>query len=123
MANTLYGQAKLHFRGNPVNKLTSASYRAESGLQPVNLMNEGLDGFSIGSGMVTLEWSGPIPATGTEHPYGTAHASHEDVDMQYTRGAESYAGTGKLMSYEETQSDNEVLTFTCTWQGRLGAPE
>jgi hypothetical protein len=119
MPNTNYAQAKLHFRGNPVNKLTSCAWRGESGLQVVNLMNEGLDGFSIGSGSCTIEWSFPIPATGAEHPYETAFVNKEDVDLQYTRGNKSYAGTGKIMTYEESQSDNEVLSGTATWQGKL----
>lgn len=116
---TLYGQAKLHYNGNPVNKITSASWRGESGLQPVNLMNEGLDGFSIGSGMSTIEWSGPIPKEGPEHSYRRDFTEHRDVEMQYTSGAESYAAVGKIITYEESQSDNEVLSFTATWQGRL----
>lgn len=115
----LYGQAKLHFRGNPINKIASCSWEGDAGLQPVNLMNEGLDGFSIGSGSSTIKWSFPIPQTGPEHPYRQAFINKEDVDLQYTSGAESYAATGKLTNYEESQSDNEVLTGNCTWLGPL----
>ena len=120
MANTIYGQAKVFYNAAPITKITSVTYTPNPGIQPVSIMNEGLDGFSIGSGDTQIEVGFAIPATGTEFDFSRDLALHIDVRLQYSRGDKAFAGVGKLTAYSETQSDNEVLSGSFTWQGKLG---
>jgi hypothetical protein len=119
MANTVYAQARVFYNSQPITKLNSVTYTPNPGIQPVNIMNEGLDGFTIGSGDVQIEVGFTIPSTGTEFDFDGDARGHIDVELQYSRGDKSYAGVGKIIAYNETQSDNEALTGTFTWQGPL----
>ena len=119
MANVIYGQMRAFYNGTAMEQNTSISMRTESGIVPVETMLEGLAGFTIGSGRVTLEIAYNIPATGTEFDFQEDAAEHIDVLMQISRGGKSYAGIGKIENVDENQSSGETLSGTFTWIGPL----
>lgn len=84
-------------------------------------MNEGLGGFTPGSGDVTLEIGFAIPIGGQEFPYQRKCADGEYVTMQVPIGGDQYSGLGKLLTCEISQSANGNTEGSCTWTGELAA--
>lgn len=119
MANVIYGQLRAFYNGTAAEEITSISMRTESGIVPVETMLEGLSGFTIGSGRVTLEIGYNIPATGSEFDFQQDCANKVDVQLQISYGGKEYAAIGKIESNEVSQSSGETLTGSFTWIGPL----
>lgn len=100
-------------------ELTSISLKTESGQQPVNLLNEGLGGFTPGSGAVTLDLGFTIPIGGTEVPYQQDCANGAYVTFQVGVGSVGYIGKGKLMSVDVGQDTGSASHGTAQWHGEL----
>jgi hypothetical protein len=104
-------------------EITSLSMATNSGQQRVDLMNEGLGGFTPGSGDVTLEIGFAIPVGGQEFPYQRKCADGDFVTMQVPIGGDQYSGLGKIITCEISQSANGNTEGTCTWTGELAAAQ
>jgi hypothetical protein len=104
-------------------QLTSISHKTESGQQPVNLLNEGLGGFTPGSGSCTISLGFTIPIGGTEVPYQQDAANGAYVTFQIGVGSVAYIGTGKIMNVDIGQETGSASHGTCEWHGELKAME
>lgn len=100
-------------------EITSISMTTNSGQQRVDLLNEGLGGFTPGSGDVSLRLGFAVPVGGQDYPWQQKCANGEYVTMQVIVGAEQYAGLGKILDVEISQSVNGNTEGTANWLGQL----
>lgn len=121
MAVQDYAQLKLFLNQNYAVQITSLRRRTASGQQPVDLLNEGLGGFTPGSGNVTLEIGYATPLGGTEFPYQETCAAGDYVDVQLVQGPKSFIGRGKFMDDDVNQSTNSNTAGVINWMGPLSA--
>lgn len=119
MALRNYARNKALADGNELTQVTSLQMTTSSGNQVVNLMTEGLGGFTDGSGMVSIEIGYAIPIGGTEFPYQSKVANKEFVTLQFVSGANQYIGTGKFDEDSFSQSADSNAEGTVTWIGEL----
>lgn len=123
MALQDYAQIKAFYNGSPITQITSCRLTTNSGNVRVDLMNEGLGGFTNGTGDVTIEIGFAVPLGGLEFDYQQDAANHEYVDMQVFIGRASYAGRGKIETNDISQSTGAAIEGTFTWVGELAAFE
>ncbi len=114
-----YAQLKGFYNGSPIINITSLSVNTEAGNQRVELMGEGLGGWTTGSGAVTVEVGFVVPIGGQEFDFQQDCATHAFVDLQVFVGRNSYAGRGKLDSVNISQGTGAVTEGTFTWSGEL----
>lgn len=119
MALNDYARARVFFNGLKLQQITSAQMETDGGQQPVNLLDEGLSGFTPGAGSVTLTIGYAIPRDGTEEPFQETCAVGRYATLQYGRGDKDYVGTGKIMNVSESQSTGANLEGTFTWMGKI----
>lgn len=100
-------------------EITSIELTTNSGQQRVDLLNEGLGGFTPGSGDVTISLGFAVPIGGLEFPYQQKCADGEFVTMQIPIGADQYTGNGKIIDVTISQSVNANVEGTLTWTGEL----
>jgi len=100
-------------------EITSISMTTNSGQQRVDLLNEGLGGFTPGSGDVTLRIGFAVPVGGQDYPWQQKCAQGAYVTLQIIVGAEQYSGLGKFLDVEISQSANANTEGTATWLGQL----
>lgn len=123
MAMQDYATLKVFLNGSPITQLTSISKSQSNGQQRIDLLNEGLGGFTPGPGEVTIEIGYPIPIGGPEFDYDGMNARAEFVDMQLFQGRFSYAGRGKITETRVSQSTGAAAEGSATWVGELKPPE
>lgn len=123
MALNEYAKLPLFLDGTHITQLTSVEYEIDGGQQRVDLLHEGLGGFTPGSGSVTVNVGFAVPIGGVEYPYLKRIAAGQYVDLQLGMGSESYAGRGKIMNARVSQSVNSSVEGTMTWMGEFGSPE
>lgn len=116
-----YARIKIFIDGTELVQVTSVRYRTESGNQPVNLLNEGLGGFTPGSGMSSIEIGYAIPLGGQEHKFQQNCANREYVTIQLVIGGETFVGTGKYETTEVSQSASASVEGSASWMGELAA--
>ena len=100
-------------------EVTSIQMTTNSGQQRVDLLNEGLAGFTPGSGDVSLQVGFAVPKGGQEYPWQEKCANGEYVSMQVILGATQYVGLGKFMDVSINQSVNASVEGTANWVGEL----
>ncbi len=100
-------------------QITSVSHTTDAGQQPVNLLNEGLGGFTPGTGKCTMKIDFAIPIGGTEVPYQQDCANGAYVTLQLGVGPVSYIGTGKIQTVDIGQSTGAAAQGTANWEGEL----
>jgi len=100
-------------------EVTSIQMTTNSGQQRVDLLNEGLAGFTPGSGDVSLQVGFAVPKGGQEYPWQQKCANGEYVSMQVILGATQYVGLGKFMDVSINQSVNASVEGTANWVGEL----
>ena len=118
-----YATLTVFLNGQNLQQLTSAEATFDSGQQRVELLNEGLGGFTPGSGSVTISLGFAIPIGGTEDTYLARCVAGEYVTMQLGIGAEQYVGTGKITNVSISQSVGAASEGTLEWTGQFKAPE
>jgi len=118
-----FAQIGLMYGGNELKMLTSVKMTTDSGQQPVDLLNEGLSGFTPGSGRVTVDIGYAVPIGGPEAPYQQDCAAGSFVTLQVFEGALSYIGKGKIINNEVGQSTNNPMEGSCQWMGPLAPIE
>lgn len=119
MALNDYSQLAATMDGNPLTQVTSISMTTNSGDQRVDLLNEGLGGFTPGSGDVTIEIGYVIPIAGTEDEFQQKCARRDFVTMQVWRAGKSYMGHGKILTDQFSQSVNGSVEGSFTWTGEV----
>jgi len=102
-----------------MSKLTSVSMRHESGQQPIDLLGEGLAGFTPGSGRVQISFNYSVPIGGAEFDFASAVAEGGYHTVQITVGSKTYVGTGKFMDNDISQSVNSATEGSTSWLGEL----
>ena len=112
-----YAQFKAFVNGAPAINVTSIGIVTESGVQPVQLLGEGLGGWTSGSGQVTIELGILVPIGGQEHPYQQMAANEEFVDFQVFVGRDTYNGRGKFTNVNLTHSTDSPASGTVTFIG------
>jgi hypothetical protein len=107
------------YNGNALNWVTSIHHTTNSGQQRIDLLNEGLAGFTPGSGDCELEIGYAVPIGGPEATYQEDCANGTYVTFQMSLGAVSYIGRGKIMNNKVGQSNNANTEGTCSWIGEM----
>lgn len=123
MAQIDYSQLAVFINRNKITQVTSIAFNTEAGNVRIDLLNEGLGGFTPGSGSCTLELGIVVPAGGPEENYQAMLVAREFVDVQVSMGNVDYAGRGKFESVNLSQSVNQSLEGTVSWIGEFAAFE
>jgi hypothetical protein len=118
-----YARLAVFYNDNLLTQVTSISLTTNSGNQRVDLLNEGLGGFTPGSGDCTIEVGFVVPAGGLEEEFQQHCADREFVKMQVPVGSKDYVGKGKLDTVSISQSVNASVEGSFTWIGELAALE
>jgi hypothetical protein len=118
---TLQDGAKLayFYNGNLLEWITSLDISTDSGQNKIDLLNQGLGGFTPGSGLVTISVGFAVPIGGTEDDFQQDCANGTYVTSQVVCGKKSYIGRGKLMSCKISQSVNGSTEGSFEWTGEL----
>lgn len=116
-----YARLTVFYNQTYLTQITSVSLDTEPGQMPVNLLNEGLGGFTPGTGSCKISLGFAIPIGGTEVPYQQDSANGEYVTMQIGVGPVAYIGRGKLGPVKISQSVNAAAEGTVDWEGELKA--
>lgn len=123
MALTKFARTAIALDGTWLKFLTSASMVTDGGKTPINLLEEGLAGFSPGSGSVTVTLGYALPMGGQEYPYQQKVTRDEDVQLQIRWGAEQYAALGQLTNDEKNRNVDAPTEGTVNWTGVLDEME
>jgi hypothetical protein len=123
MALEKFARAALSLDGTWLRFITSLSMVTDGGKTPINLLEEGLAGFSIGSGSVTITAGYALPMAGQEYPFQQKVTRDEDVQAQLRWGAEQYVGLGQLTNDEKNRNVDSPTEGTVNWTGVLDEME
>lgn len=104
-------------------EMTNLEMVTNSGQQRVDVLNEGLVGFTPGSGDVTITGGFAIPIGGQEFPFQQSCVEGSIHTLQLSVGGEDYSGKGKFMDVRISQSVNANVEGSFTWTGQLSAME
>ncbi len=121
MALNDYARLACLYNGNPLTQLTSLHHTTNSGQQRVDLMNEGLGGFTPGPGDCTIEVGFAVPIGGTEDEFQEDCANGAFVTLQVPIGRKDYIGLGKIMNVSISGSTGANVEGTFSWTGELKA--
>ncbi len=119
MALQDYARLGAFYNGNALTQLTSVSIVTNSGNQRVDLMNEGLGGFTPGPGDITIEIGFAVPIGGTEDEFQEDCANRAFVTLQIPIGRKYYIGRGKIESVSISGSAGANVEGSFTWTGEL----
>lgn len=119
MALQDYARLSVFYNGNALTQITSLSHTTNSGQQRVDLMNEGLGGFTPGPGDCTVDVGYAVPIGGTEDTFQEDCTLGRFVSLQVPIGAKSYLGLGKIMTNTVSGSTGANVEGTFSWTGEL----
>lgn len=114
-----YVKLAVFYNGNALTQLSSISLTTESGQQRIDLLNEGVGGFTPGSGSCEIEVGFYVPIGGLEDAFQEDCANGAYVTLQIPIGSKDYIGRGKLMNVRISQSTGAATEGTFTWTGPL----
>lgn len=123
MALQDYARLVCWYNGNALVQVTSVSHVTNSGQERVNLLNEGLAGFTPGSGDCEIEIGYAVPIGGPEHTAQEDCAEGTYVTLQLSVGPLSYVGRGKILNNRINQSAAGAVEGSFSWLGELRAFE
>ncbi len=123
MALADYARLTVFYDGEPLTQVTSIQMTTTSGQNRVDLLVEGLGGFTPGSGDVSITIGFAVPIKGTEKPFQADCANGRFVTMQIQEGARYYIGQGKHMTEEVSSSVGSNTEGSLNWTGELKAME
>lgn len=119
MAQQDYALVKLFLNGAAVTQITRIRRMLDAQNQPIQLMNEGLGGWSHGMGISRVEWDAPVPIGGPEFDYEGIAARREFVELQVFVGRASVASLGKIQTTELEGAVGTPTAYSITWEGGL----
>lgn len=108
-------------KGNVLVAITSIEATWNSGQNRIDLLNEGLSGFTPGSGDVTIDLGFAVPIGGLEENYTEILVTGEYITMQVFIGSKDFVGNGKIITCKISQSTNEAVQGTLQWMGECKA--
>jgi hypothetical protein len=123
MALEKFARAAIALDGQWLRFVTSLSMVTDGGKTPINLLEDGLAGFSPGSGSVTITIGYAIPVGGQEYPFQQKAIRDEDVQAQLRWGGEQYVGLGQLTNDEKNRNVDSPTEGTANWTGVLDEME
>jgi len=100
-------------------EITQMTKRTENGEQQVFTLNEGLGGFTPGSGVCTVSINYVIPASGFEFNFDSACVKRGYHTLQVSAGAHDYIGEGKFLDNEISQSTGATTEGSVNWTGEF----
>jgi hypothetical protein len=118
-----YVITKLFYNNSAVTQITRVARVVKANNVAIQLLNEGLGGFTDGSGECTIEWDAPIPIGGTEFDYEGDCVAKAYVDLQFFCGSRSYAGRGKLEEAATEQAVGAAASIKVQWVGEFKPTE
>jgi len=118
-----YAIPKLFINGAPVTQITKVTRMLDAQNQPIMLMNEGLGGWSPGSGISSIEFDVPVPIGGPEFPYEQMCTSRAYVDMQVFLGGGSVASRGKFQTVQTEGASGSPSSMSIKWEGAFEPTE
>lgn len=118
-----YALIKLFINGAPMTQGTKVTRMLDAQNQPIMLMNEGLGGWSPGSGISSIEFDAPIPLGGTEFDYEGMCQRREYVDIQVFVGARSVASRGKFQTVQTEGAAGSPSSCSVKWEGAFEPTE
>lgn len=119
MALSDYARPGTFYQGNPLTQVTSLSHVTNSGNQRVDLLTEGLGGFTPGPGDCTIEVGFAVPTGGLEEDFQQDCANRAFVTMQFSIGGQYYIGQGKIDTVSISGSVGSNTEGSFTWIGEL----
>lgn len=119
MAQSDFAKLAVFVDGGYIKYITSCSLSGDAQNQRIDVLNEGLAGFSSGSGSVTINLGFVVPIGGLEIDYWGKHVRREYVEFQVWIGAQKYAGKGKIDTCEISQQVNSPTDGSLTWTGEF----
>lgn len=114
-----YARLAVAMDGNVLTNITSIDAEWNSGQNRVDLLNEGLAGFTPGSGDVTINLGFAVPIGGLEEDYVGRVVDGTLTTMQIFLGPKDYVGKGKIQNAKVSQSVNGAVEGTMSWMGQL----
>jgi hypothetical protein len=112
-----YALIQFFVNGAPVVQKTRITRSLTANRTPVNLMGEGLSGYTDGIPELTHEFDAPVPIGGHEFDYEGMLTRNEFVETQIFIGARSYAGLGVIQSAVTTQEAGGAASTAVSWTG------
>ena len=119
MALQDYARPAAFYNGDPITQATSVQTTTNSGQQRVDLLNEGLGGFTPGPGDTTISIGMAVPVGGLEISAQEDCANGEFVTMQVSIGGQYYIGQGKVQDFDISGSVGSSTEATFNWTGEL----
>jgi len=107
------------YNGSLIEKITSIHVTGKNGIIRVDVLNEGLAGFTPGSGEVTVTVNFVVPVGGLEEAFWDDMANENFVTLQVPIGPKAYLGNGKIENVEVGQSVNASVEGSFNWLGTL----
>lgn len=114
-----YARLATAMNTNVLVQITSIKATWNSGQQRVDLLLEGLAGFTPGSGDVTIDLGFAVPIGGLEEDYTGLLVQGAYVTMQVFIGGKDFTGRGKIMTCEIGQQTNASTEGTLQWLGPI----
>ena len=102
-------------------QLLSVSLRTDAGNIPVNLMNEGLAGFTDGSGSQSISITYAIPRSGMEFNFQRACVERGYHSIQISVAGQAGVFRGKFSDNEISQSADSATQGTVNFVGEFTA--
>lgn len=121
MALQDYARLVVFLDGKEVKQAESFEHETESGQQPVLILNEGLGGFTPGSGQTNISGTLYVPIGGFEEPVQKYCAEGSYHVFQFGVGAEAVINSGKFTNVKISQSTNQATQVTFSFIGNKKA--
>jgi hypothetical protein len=112
-----YAILKSAMNGDSLVQVRSIRHNTEGNHQPVELLEEGLAGFTPGSPSVEVQIDYAVPIGGPEENFQAICVRGEYVDIQIFQGRLSWAGRGKIMSNQVSSQVGQNTEGTFTFRG------
>lgn len=119
MALIDYARLAVAVNGNVLSQITSIDVEWNSGQNRVDLLNEGLSGFTPGSGDVTVNLGFVVPLGGLEQDFISDLVPGAVVTLQIFLAGKDYVGKGKHMNCKMSQSVNASVEGSLQWTGQI----
>lgn len=121
MALQDHAVVRVMLNGNPLENITRCTLSTDSGQLPVDVLRQGLAGFTPGAGSTKVDLGYTIPISGSEHDYQGDCAVGAYIKLQVGRADKDFIAVGKILTNEESQSTGSSLEGSISWQGPLKA--
>jgi len=121
MAQGDYGKMSMWIDENKLVQITSIEKVTDAGNIAVYILNEGLGGFTDGSGSVNVNIGYVVPRTGFEFEFDRAVEEKTYHNVQISISGKSAIVTGKFMTNNISQSTDASVAGTTSFMGDLQA--